>query len=74
MSNVGFDGVVNRANTSPGGALGAVANANDGWGNAVGGADVVTGDSPTPTDYFLLLETGDFILLETAGKILTEGS
>lgn len=74
---IGFSSVTDFVNTYPGKALGVVANANNGWGNAVGGSTVIVGEQTSPTAYFIALETasgpGD-ILLETTGKILLETS
>jgi hypothetical protein len=69
---IGFPDVANFANVYPGTALGVVANAQDGYGNSVGGATVIVGEQTTPTDYFILLESGDFVLQETGFKILLE--
>lgn len=74
MSQVGFSGIANWANVYPGTALSVVANANDGYGNSVGGQSVIVGTPTTPTDYYILLESGDYILQETGDKILTEAS
>jgi hypothetical protein len=72
---VGFSGVASYANTYPGTALGVVANANNGWGNAVGGSTVIVGNQTSPTAYYIDLETlsgPGVILMETTGKILLE--
>ena len=73
MSGVGGSGAANFANTYPGAADSVNANANDGWGNAVGSSEVICQIGVTPTDYYIELEdeTG-VILLEDDSKILLE--
>lgn len=71
MTNIGFSGVANFAYTHPGTALSVNANANAGWGNAVGGEQVVL-ESSLPPAYFVLMESSGYILLEDGGKIALE--
>lgn len=72
MSHIGSSGVANYSPTYPGNSLRVNANANDGWGNAVGGQSVIVdGDTPI-SQYFMLLESGDYILLQNDDKILLE--
>lgn len=71
--SVGFSGVANFANTYPGSASGVNANANDGWGDDVGGGEVIVQGGVTPTDYFIDLEDDSgYVLMETTGGILLE--
>ena len=71
--SVGGSDVADYANTYPGAALGVQANANDGWGNDVGGSEVISQFGVTPTDYFIELEaSSDYILMEDSGGILLE--
>ena len=73
MSGVGGSGVANFANTYPGAADSVNANANDGWGNAVGGSEVICQIGVTPTDYYIELEDeSGVVLLEDDSKILLE--
>lgn len=71
--SVGYSGVANFANTYPGTGQRVVANASDGWGNDVGGSEVICQFGVTPTAYFIELETStDYILMETTGGVLLE--
>ena len=75
MAYVGYTGVANLANTSPGTALGAVANAYNGYGNDVGDHGVVDlygSPSPPPPAYYLLMESTGYILMEDGSKIVLE--
>ena len=77
MAYVGYTGVANQAQTTPGCALGVVADANNGYGNAVGGAGVIDTYSclvpPTPpTYYYILMENSGYVLQEDGSKIYTE--
>lgn len=72
MSSIGSSGVADFASTYPGTALSVNANVNDGWGNAVGGQQVILAGGIFPTPYYYLLESSDFILLEDGGQILLE--
>ena len=70
---VGFSGVADFANVYPGTALGVNANANDGWGNAVGGSEVIVGTQTQPTPFYIELEDASgYVLMETTGGILLE--
>lgn len=70
---VGGSGVANFANTYPGAADAVVANANDGWGNDVGGSEVICQFGVAPTNYFIELEgSTDYVLMETTGGVLLE--
>lgn len=71
--SVGFAGVANFANTYPGAAIRVVANVDDGWGDAVGGATVICQGGVTPTDAFIDLEdSSGYVLMESTGGILLE--
>lgn len=71
--SVGFSGVANFANVYPGTALGVQANAANGWGNAVGGSEVIVGTQTLPTQYFIELEDDSgYVLMQTTGGILLE--
>lgn len=71
--SVGGSDVANYANTYPGAALGVQANAKDGWGNDVGGSEVISQFGVTPTDYFFQLEdeSGN-VAMESSGALLLE--
>lgn len=71
--SVGGASVADFANTYPGAALGVQANASDGWGNSVGGSNVIAQFGVTPTDYFVQLQDASGnIAMETTGAILLE--
>jgi hypothetical protein len=77
MSYVGYSGVANQAQTTPGCAIGVVADANTDYGDDVGGAGVVDTYSclipPTPpTTCFILMETTGYVLQEDSSKIYME--
>lgn len=73
--SVGGSSVADFANVYPGAALGVQANANDGWGNDVGGSEVICQFGVTPTAYFIELEdAGGYVLMESSGGILLETS
>ena len=74
MAYVGYTGVANLANTSPGTASGVVANAYNGFGDDVGDHGVVDlYGSPVPVvDYFILMETSGYVLMEDGSKIKLE--
>lgn len=73
MAGVGGSGIANFANTYPGAASSVNADANDGWGNAVGGSEVICQIGVTPTDYYIQIENStNVILMEDSGKILLE--
>lgn len=71
--SVGFPGVANFANVYPGTAFRVSANANDGWGDAVGGSEVIVGTQTLPTPFFIELEDDSgYVLMESTGGILLE--
>ena len=74
VQQVGNAGVANYANTTPGSAVGVVADSADVGdpGLGVGGEGVVVRYSNTPYTFsYLLLEAGaGYILLENGGKII----
>ena len=74
MAYVGYTGVANLANTSPGTALGVVADAYNGWGDDVGDHGVVDlYASPVPvTKYYILMESSGYVLQEDGSKIELE--
>lgn len=77
MSYVGYSGVANQAPTTPGCALGVVADANDGYGNDVGGSGVVDTYScleppVPPATCFILMESTGYVLQEDDSKIYME--
>lgn len=74
MAYVGYTGVANLANTSPGTAIGTVANAYNGFGDDVGDHGVVDlYASPVPvTKYYILMESTGYILQEDGSKIELE--
>jgi hypothetical protein len=77
MSYVGYGGVANQAPTTPGCALGVVADANNGYGNDTGGAGVVDTYSCVvppvpPVTCFILMENSGYVLQEDSSKIYLE--
>jgi hypothetical protein len=77
MSYVGYTGVANQAQTTPGCALGVVADANNSYGDDNGGDGVVDTYSclvpPTPpATCFILMETSGYVLQEDSSKIYLE--
>jgi len=77
MSYVGYSGVANQAQTTPGCALGVVADANNGYGNDDGGSGVVDTFSclvppVPPATCFILMETSGYVLQEDDSKIYLE--
>ena len=77
MGYVGYSGVANQAPTTPGCALGVVADANNDYGNDVGGGGVIDTYSclipPTPVVYYyILMENSGYVLQEDAFKIYLE--
>lgn len=77
MAYVGYSGVANQASTTPGCALHVVADANNGYGDDVGGAGVVDTYSclapPTPpTLCYILMESSGYVLQEDDSKINLE--
>jgi hypothetical protein len=77
MPYVGWSGVANQAQTTPGCALGVVADANNGYGDDTGGAGVVDTYSclvpPVPPETcFILMESTGYVLQEDDSKIYLE--
>ena len=74
MAYVGYTGVANLANTSPGTAIGAVANAYNGFGDDVGDHGVVDLYAPPVpvTKYYILMESSGYVLQEDGSKIELE--
>lgn len=77
MSYVGYTGVANQAQTTPGCALGVVVDASTaGYGNDDGGSGVVDTFSclipPPPATCFILMETSGYVLQEDSSKIQLE--
>lgn len=77
MPYVGYGGVANQANTTPGCADGVVADANNGYGDDVGGSGVINTYSclvppVPPTNYYILMENSGYVLQEDASKIELE--
>ena len=73
MAYVGYTGVANQANTSPGFAVNTVADAALGYGDDVGGGGVVDlyGETPIAVGY-ILFETKGYVLKEDSSKIQME--
>lgn len=77
MAYVGYSGVANQASTTPGCAIRVVADANNGYGNDVGGSGVVDTYSclvpPVPPETcFILMENSGYVLQEDSSKISLE--
>jgi hypothetical protein len=77
MAYVGYTGVANQAQTTPGCASGVVADANNGYGDDDGGSGVVDTYSclvppVPPTYYYILMENSGYVLQEDGSKIYTE--
>ena len=77
MAYVGCSGVANQAPTTPGCALGVVADANNGYGDDVGGTGVVDTYSclvppVPPATCFILMESTGYVLQEDGSKIRME--
>ena len=77
MSYVGYTGVANQVQTTPGCASGVVADANSGYGNNVGGDGAVDTYSclvppAPPATCFILMENAGYVLQEDSSKIYTE--
>ena len=75
MAYVGYTGVANLANTSPGNASGVVANAYNGFGDDVGDhgvVDLYANPSPPPPVYYILMESSGYVLMEDGSKIILE--
>lgn len=79
MPYVGHSDVANQAQTTPGCASGVVADANNGYGNDVGGSGTVDTYSclvpPVPPEtYFILMEDSGYVLQEDDSKIILESA
>lgn len=77
MAYVGYTGVANQAQTTPGCALSVVADANNGYGNDVGGSGVVDTYSCLvppipPATCFILMENSGYVLQQDSSKIYLE--
>lgn len=77
MSYVGWIGVANQSNTTPGCADGVTADASEDYGDDVGGSGVVdlyscfVNPPPSPR-YFILMEDSGYVLQESGSKIYAE--
>lgn len=69
---VGFEEVANFANTYPGLASGAVADASSGYGNDVGGQSVIVRGPVAAGPYYILMESSGYVLQENNDKIELE--
>lgn len=69
---VGFEEVANFANTYPGLASGAVADAHNGYGNDVGGQSVIVRGPVAEGPYYILMESSGYVLQENDDKIELE--
>ncbi len=77
MAYVGYSGVANQAPTTPGCAISVVADANNGYGDDVGGSGVVDTYSclvppVPPATCFILMESSGYVLQEDDSKIELE--
>ena len=77
MPYVGYSGVADQAQTTPGCALGVTADAENGYGEDVGGSGVVDTYSCVvppvpPVTCFILMEDSGYVLQEDDSKILLE--
>jgi hypothetical protein len=77
MPYVGWSSVANQAQTTPGCATSVVADANNGYGDAAGGAGVVDTYSclvppVPPATCFILMENSGYVLQEDGSKIYLE--
>ena len=77
MSYVGYSGVANQAQTTPGCASGVVADAQNGYGEDAGGAGVVDTYSclvppVPPATCLILMESTGYVLQEDGSKIRME--
>jgi hypothetical protein len=77
MAYVGYTGVANQAQTTPGCALSVVADANNGYGDDTGGSGVVDTYSclvppVPPATCFILMENSGYVLQEDDSKIYLE--
>lgn len=69
---VGFEFIANFANTYPGQASGVVADANNGYGNDVGGQSVIVRGPVSAGPYYILMESSGYVLQENNDKIELE--
>lgn len=69
---VGFEFVANFANTYPGQASGVVADANNGYGNDVGGQSVIVRGPLAAGPFYILMESSGYVLQENNDKIELE--
>jgi hypothetical protein len=77
MAYVGYTGVANQAATTPGCAIRVVADANNGYGDDVGGSGVVDTYSclvppVPPASCYILMEASGYVLQEDGSKIYLE--
>jgi hypothetical protein len=77
MAYVGYTGVADQAQTTPGCATGVVADANNGYGDDDGGSGVVDTYSclvppVPPATCFILMEDSGYVLQEDDSKIQLE--
>ena len=77
MPYVGYSGVANQAQTTPGCALNVVADASNGYGEDLGGAGVVDTYSclvppVLPATCYILMESTGYVLQEDSSKIYLE--
>ena len=69
---VGFEFIANFANTYPGQASGVVADANNGYGNDVGGQSVIVRGPLATGPFYILMESTGYVLQENNDKIELE--
>ena len=77
MAYIGYTGVANQAQTTPGCARGVVADADDSYGDNTGGSGVVDTYSCVappvpPATCFILMENSGYVLQEDSSKIYLE--
>lgn len=77
MPYVGYSGVANQVQTTPGCALNVVADASSGYGEDLGGGGVVDTYSCVappvpPVTCFILMENSGYVLQEDSSKIYLE--
>ena len=77
MPYVGYSGVANQAQTTPGCALYVTADASNGYGEDLGGSGVVDTYSclvppVPPATCFILMENSGYVLQEDGSKIYLE--
>ena len=77
MAYIGYTGVANQAQTTPGCALSVVADANNGYGDDTGGSGVVDTYSclvppVPPATCVILMEDSGYVLQEDSSKIYLE--